>query len=142
MPTTLRYTTDHTVTASRGNVFAPLWWDIRLPSIEGGQLHQGELTLDNTGQQPIASLRTATAPINVLLELVLGNDATDTSAQDRVEYSAQWQILPEAEYGPGEIRARLGASTILDDSYPGRRFTPNTWPGCFAILLMLLPLFG
>jgi hypothetical protein len=127
----LRYCTGHEVVVSRGDAFAPLWFTVRFPTITDSGVGSGELAIDNTGEEPIASLRTATGPVGVRFELVLADTAADTAAVDRVEMGADWFIRPEASYTGTEFRARLGSSNVLGDSWPQKKFTPNSWRGVF-----------
>jgi hypothetical protein len=128
---TLRYCTGHEIVLSRGNGFAPLWYTVRFPTVSDAGVRPGELVLDNTGEEPIGSLRSATGPVSVLFEMVLANTAADPDAVDRVEIPARWFIRPEASYTGTEIRARLGFSNVLADAFPQRKFTPNEWRGVF-----------
>jgi hypothetical protein len=127
----VRYCTGNAPVTSRGDLFSPLAFDVRLPSVEGGAIKPGELVIDNTGDEPIATLRTATTTIRVKFEIVLGNTATDTAAINRVEMSSEWQIVPGLSYTPTEIRARLGYDTVLSDSYPSRTFAPGDFAALF-----------
>ena len=137
--TTLRYCTGHALVLSRGQAFVPLWYTIRFPTVGDGGVRSGELALDNTFDEPIASLRTATSPVAVRFEVVLADTAADPDAVDRVEHTARWFIRPQASYTGTEFRARLGYANVLGDAWPQKKFTPSEWRGIFAFALMILP---
>jgi hypothetical protein len=123
-----RYCTGVAPITSNSLLYSPLWFDLRLPSVEGGAIRAGELVLDNTGEEPLASilqLDNTTREIKAVLEIVL------ESSPDSVEHRSEWHVIPSVNYGVGEVRCRLGYATVLDDSYPQVTFTPGQFAGVF-----------
>jgi len=92
--------------------------------MEEAGIAAGELTMDNVGEEPIASLRAADSPITVTIRVAL------ESAPDTVQYGPHVvRGTPSMEYDSTQIRLRLGHGTVLDESYPQLSFNPYDWKG-------------
>jgi len=107
-----------------GETFTPLALDVTLPTIEEAGLAGGELVMDNVGEEPVASLRSADSFITVTVRVVLA------SAPDIVQFGPHVVLgIPAGTYDSREFRLQLGHATVLDESYPQMSYNLHDWKG-------------
>ena len=110
---------------SRGNVFAAYPFQIDLPAQDPERPPRVRLAIDNVDLAIVRSLRSISSPPAVTLEVVLA------SAPDTVEAGPFAMTLAGATYDANAIEGDLAFEDVLNEAFPGDRFTPANFPGLF-----------
>jgi hypothetical protein len=112
-------------TTSRGNQYLYLPFEFTLPDDKSDSPPRVLLTMDNTGRDLVALLRSISTPADVLVEIVLASDL------DQVELVMPSLQLGDVTINEGSISASLVADTLINEPYPAGLFTPGAFPGLF-----------
>ncbi|MGE4297043.1 MAG: DUF1833 family protein [Desulfovibrionaceae bacterium] len=108
---------------SRGDFYAAFPFAVDIPADKDDEIARVQLTIDNVSQKIIATLRTLVSPPTVSLEIAL------LDSPDTVEAGPYEMKLKSAPYNTLQITGELGGEDILNEPYPGERFTPSNAPG-------------
>ena len=111
------------VSRSQTFLYCPI--DVTLPSSSAEQQPRARLAVDNVDRSLMADLRTLTAPMDVLLEIVRA------AAPDTVELSIAGFQLRDVSYSAERIEGSLLLRDLRRDPFPAGRFTPSLFPGLF-----------
>jgi hypothetical protein len=110
---------------SRGNEYIGFPFSIELPGSSADQLPRVQLTICNVDRQIIIACRSITGPPTVTLEAIRADDP-DTLLLESYEFQ-----LIDIEADALVVTGTLAFEPILDEPYPGYRFTPEFFPGLF-----------
>lgn len=110
---------------SRSNEFIYLPLEITLPDEAQGQSPECSLTLHDVTRYLIPTIRSLSAPPDVLVELVL------SSTPDTVEMSFTGFSLTNISYNRDAITGRLSIESTAVEPFPQHTFTPSCFPGLF-----------
>ena len=100
--------------------------DITLPGEVDGETQSAQITIDNVSRELIDALRAASREAPVITMLVVL-----ASSPDSEEYPPVEMRLAAVGYDAVTITGELGFPPILEEPYPGRRYTPDLFPGLF-----------
>lgn len=110
---------------SRGDVFTPFPFRIRLPADDGEQSRQVRLEIDNVSLELIDEIRSVTTAISVKLEMILA------SIPDTVQMSLEELQLQNVNYDKYRIEALLVLDNFLNVELTSERYNPSNFPGLF-----------
>ena len=120
----LRFSSDAVDTTSRGDLYIAFPFAAVLPSDEPGRLRDLQLSVDNVDRQVVAALRSSREGITVKMEIIVASEPDDVQAEFDFDVAS-------ASYGDTEATMTLSFDSILDEQFPGKRFTPTVAPGLF-----------
>lgn len=110
---------------SRGETYVAYPVEIVLPSLGGDRPGRARLRIDNVDREIVATLRAITTPPTVTIEAIVA------AQPDTVEASFDALTLTDAEWDALTVEGDLAYEDLLNEPYPGVRYTPATAPGLF-----------
>lgn len=124
----LRFVDDESDVAitSGGLEYTPLGFRLALPEDEGERLPTVSIAIDNVGQDVSEAVLTYVGSVNIEVEFVLA------SSPDTVEAGPWRFVVAQATVSATQILFELRYEDILNEPFPGHRFTPEHFPGLFA----------
>jgi hypothetical protein len=129
-PTSSLFRAVNNITAitSRGNVFAPYAFDVKLAEESLDRVPAVQLVIDNVDRALVDMVRAAQAPPVVKLELIVSD------APDVVEFDIPQTFLREAEWNASQITGKLEPVDVFTQKFPSRdaMYTPLNTPGLFV----------
>ena len=121
--TPLRFVYNNEDITSRGNTYTAFNFDIQMVSEEDdGAITQVDLNIDNVDRTLIETVRGISSPPDVTMEIVLASDP-DTVEAGPFEFSLQ-----SVNYDAITVNGKLGYPPMLDEPFPGDRFTVQNFP--------------
>jgi hypothetical protein len=124
--TTLRFVCNTEDITSNGSVYTGYPFDIHLPQEREDQPPQIPITIDNVDRAIVDEIRSLVSAPDISLTMVLA------SSPDTIEYGPVEATLRNVQWNLGTITGDLQMEDLLNESYPGYAFTPQTAPGLFS----------
>ncbi|EFO32623.1 conserved hypothetical protein [Roseibium sp. TrichSKD4] len=112
-------------TASRGRDYLFLPFDFILPQDEADAPQRVKLTMSNADREMVSVVRSVSTPPKALVEVILAE------TPDLVEIAIPDLLMSEAVMSESDIVIELTADPLINEPYPGRSFTPGSFPGLF-----------
>lgn len=109
----------------QGEVYAPLAFDVTLPTEEAEGTPVVSWTADNTDLRMIEALRSVTGVVKARIVWVLA------STPDVVELELNEVEMREAQYDASAVTGTMGVEPILDNRFGRKSFNPKSFPGLF-----------
>jgi len=121
----IRVTSDAVNTISNGDTFIPYPFAVQLPSEQNDSVPIAKLSIDNVHRLIGQTIREIDTPPEVTVQIVLHSDP------DLVE--AEWTglIIEKVSYNALTVEADIVGPDILNEPFPGDKFTPDKFPGLF-----------
>lgn len=111
---------------SAGLEYTPLAFRLVLPQEDGERLPTVSITIDNVGFDITTAILTYTGRAAVEIEFVLASTPSVVEA-------GPWRFyVGQADISDTEISLDLRYEDVLNDAFPGHRFTPQNFPGLFT----------
>lgn len=121
----VRVSSDAVDTASRGDTFTAMPFQIALPEDSDARPPRAKLKIDNVSRKIVETLRSISSAPTVLIELVRGADP------DTVEASFPDFKLREGRYDVLTVEGDLDLEDYLTEPYPAGVFSPAHFRGLF-----------
>lgn len=110
---------------SNGDLYTAFPFRIEFPTDSGDELVHVVLSIDNVDRSIVEAIRTCTSRPSVELEIVLA------ASPNTIEAGPFIFSLIGAEYNQFVVSGELSYEDILNEPYPGDRFTPAEFFGLF-----------
>lgn len=124
--TTLRLVNNTVDVVSRANTYLAFPFELALPADLAEQLPVVQLSISNVDRRLIDEIRGIESPLAVTLEVVAA------SALNTVEVGPYVFDMTSVSYDQERITATLSYEPILNEPFPGERFTPQIFPQLFS----------
>ena len=123
LETPIYVTNNMTDTASRGQIYTALPFDLTLPDENDLHMPQAYLTIDNVGRIMMAPIRRMGAPADVKIEIIRAD------APDLVEIAFPDFKLSNIRYDAAKIQGKLSLEIFAAQPYPAGIFAPSEFTG-------------
>jgi hypothetical protein len=121
---TLRYVRDYNDLVNTEGTYVAAIFDLILPGESADQAPQTKLKIDVIDQALISILQSTVEPSVCTIQLVFDSDKNTPVYQSIMNVtSAKWNV--------NSAELTLDTSPVLDEPYPGIKFTPAGFPGLF-----------
>ena len=122
---THRYVNNYEDVTSGGNTFTAAAFDGRLPNDVEDQVPDVNLVIDNVDRAIMSDIRSATAPPDAQIDIVLQSDP------NTVEIGPLNFKIRQVNYNALTISGTLQYEDILNETIPINRYTPQKYPGLY-----------
>jgi acyl carrier protein len=120
-----KLTVDSVDTYSTAVTFAGGFFGIELPEESGENISTVRLSIDNVDRAIVAAIRSANAPPECKMWVVL------RSSPDVVEAGPYYLTLESAQYDAMTVTGELTFEDVTNRRYPAHEYTPINTPGLF-----------
>lgn len=122
----LRVVDNTEAVTSRGNVYAPLRFRLKVHREDGETLAGAELQVENVDPTLLASMRSTETPFDLAMEVILASEP------DHVQRGPWLLSLSDLSYDALVISCELAVEAVLDEPSPGDVYNPEIAPGLYA----------
>jgi len=125
LPSPLYFVNDYNDCTSNGKLFLACPFTLTLPGTSVDAPPTATLTIDNTDEEIVKTIRGLTSPPYITISIVLA------SQPDVVEMTFSNLRLQTVDYDVHQVKGTLTYYNVLSEPWPGDTVTPSNHPGLF-----------